>query len=74
MARYEVRVYDSGDVLSKVLKPAYLDVERAMKQYDEYLAKHPNANVYLMEVVHIETPLLWSKRLQRDPKPEEPTC
>lgn len=74
MAKYEVRVYDSGDVLSQVLKPAYLDVERAMKQYDEYLAKHPLANVYLVEVVHIETPLLWTKPPQLDPKPEEPTC
>lgn len=71
MARHEVRVYDDNDVLSKVLKPAYLDVERAMKQYDEYLAKHPRANVYLVEVVHIECPLLWNRNLQHDPKPEE---
>jgi hypothetical protein len=71
MARHEVRVYDDDDILVKVLKPTYIDVERAIEQYDAYLAKHPNANVYLVEVVHIECPLLWNKRMQRDPKPEE---
>ena len=68
MAKYEIRVYDK-DMRVTVLKPIYTAPDPAMKQYDEYLEKHPNAHMELVEVHHIEHAMLWTER----PKPAEPT-